>query len=139
MSIDNSHNHIDFNKLAAFMDGNLPFDEMESMEAHISSDMHLSAMLNEIDELDNQIIDNMYPSDIVNDDLSDKFELPVVDSSFSSIDFSYPTDSSMDLMSSLYAVGLSDSIDLPHLDVSDDGMQDDLTDNIDDTSSLDIF
>lgn len=139
MSIDNSPNHIDFNKLAAFMDGNLPFDEMENMEAHISSDMHLSAMLNEIDELDNQIIDNMYPSDIVNDDLSDKFELPVVDSSFSSIDFSYPTDSSMDLMSSLYAVGLSDSIDLPHLDVSDDGMQDDLTDNIDDTSSLDIF
>lgn len=139
MSIDNSNNHIDFNKLAAFMDGNLPFDEMENMEAHISSDMHLSAMLNEIDELDNQIIDNMYPSDIVNDDLSDKFELPVVDSSFSSIDFSYPTDSSMDLMSSLYAVGLSDSIDLPHLDVSDDGMQDDLTDNIDDTSSLDIF
>lgn len=139
MSIENSLNHIDFNKLAAFMDGNLPFDEMESMEDHISSDMQLSAMLNEIDELDNQIIDNMYPSDIVNDELSDNIDLPVVDSSFSYIVFSNPTDSSIDLMSSLYAVSLSDDIDLPHLDVSDDGMQDDLSDNIDDSNSLDIF
>ena len=139
MSTDNSINHIDFNKLAAFMDGNLPFDEMESMEAHISSDMQLSAMINEIDELDNQIIDNMYPSDIVNDELSDNIDLPVVDSSFSYINFSNPTDSSIDLMSSLYAVSLSDDIDLPHLDVLDDGMQDDLTHNTDDSNSLDIF
>jgi len=139
MSIDNSLNHIDFNKLAAYMDGNLPLEEMESMEAHISSDMQLSAMLNEIDELDNQIIDNMYPSDIVNDELSDNIDLPVVDSFFSSIDFSIPTDSSIDLMSSLYAVSLSDDIDLPHLDVSNDGMQDNLTDNIDDSNNLDIF
>ena len=139
MSTVNSINHIDFNKLAAFMDGNLPFDEMESMEANISSDMQLSAMINEIDELDNQIIDNMYPSDIVNDELSDNIDLPVVDSSFSSVDISIPTDSSIDLISSLYAVSLSDDIDLPHLDVSDDGMQDNLTDNIDDSNSIDIF
>lgn len=139
MSIDNSLNHIDFNKLAAYMDGNLPLEEMGSMEAYISSDMQLSAMINEIDELDNQIIDNMYPSDIVNDELSDNIDLPVVDSSYSSVDFSIPTDSSIDLMSSLYAVSLSDSIELPHLDVLDDGMQDDLTDNIDDSNSLDIF
>ena len=58
MSDINHYSPIDFNKLAAYLDGNLPSDEMTSLESYISSDVRLSAMMDEISELDNQIIDN---------------------------------------------------------------------------------
>lgn len=115
--------HIDFNKLAAYLDGNLPSEEMAYMESLISSDIRLSEMIDEVSELDEQIIDNSYLDEM-------SFEDQLTDFSFSEIvnnpineNYSSFTDSSNELLASLYTDNLS-NIEDGFTNLSDDGLDD---------------
>lgn len=119
---------IDFNKLAAYLDGNLPSEEMASLESYISSDVRLSSMVEEISELDNQIIDNTYSPDAIFESQLSAIELPNVEMASENDIFSNTVDSSDELWSSLFTDSLSPLNDQP-IDFSDDGFGDMTDDN----------
>lgn len=107
MSDYNQYTQMDFNKLAAYLDGNLTADEMERMESYISSDTQLSAMMDEIDELDEQIIENCYSDDFISDAQFWDDTLPEVGSLSINDDFFNAVDSSNEFFSTLFADNLS--------------------------------
>lgn len=107
MNDNNQYSPIDFNKLAAYLDGNLPSDEMASIESFVSSDVQLSAMMDEISELDNQIIDNCYSDDVISDLQFLDVTLPEIESSSVNEDFFISADSSDEFLSSLFTENLS--------------------------------
>lgn len=120
---------MDFNKLAAYLDGNLPSDEMARMESLVSSDVSLSSMMDEISELDNQIIDNCYSEDVISDLQFLDVVLPEIESSSIQDDFLSGTDSSDEFLSSLFTDNLSFH-DGGELDFPDDNPDDLMDDNI---------
>lgn len=131
MSDINHYSPIDFNKLAAYLDGNLPSDEMTSLESYISSDVRLSAMMDEISELDNQIIDNCILEDVISDLQFLDIELPLIENLHVNEDFFNSTDSYDGFLSSLLMDNLSspdESID-NNMDFSNDSPDDLIDDN----------
>lgn len=107
MNDNNTYSPIDFNKLAAYLDGNLPSDEMASLESLVSSDVRLSSMMDEISELDNQVIDNCYSEDVISDLQFLDVTLPEIESSSIQDDFLNAADSSDEFLSSLFTDNLS--------------------------------
>lgn len=133
MNYDPHLSPIDFNKLAAYLDGNLPSDEMARMESYISSDVRLSAMMNEIIEIDNQIIDNQYDDCLFNNSQLSDTSLPEIDFSTGQDIFIGIGDSSDDILSSLFTDHFSLSEDNPldmfdgdDLEMNDNNIFDDL-------------
>lgn len=129
MNDNNTYSPMDFNKLAAYLDGNLPSDEMARMESLVSSDVSLSSMMDEISELDNQIIDNCYSEDVISDLQFLDVVLPEIESSSIQDDFLSGTDSSDEFLSSLFTDNLSFH-DGGELDFPDDNPDDLMDDNI---------
>lgn len=128
MNDNNQYSPIDFNKLAAYLDGNLPSDEMASIESFVSSDVQLSAMMDEISELDNQIIDNCYSDDVISDLQFLDVTLPEIESSSVNEDFFISADSSDEFLSSLFTENLSFP-DESSMDFSNDNPDDLIDDN----------
>ena len=128
MNDNNQSTPIDFNKLAAYLDGALPSDEMATMESYVSSAIRLSTMMNEISELDNQIIDNCYSDEVISEMQSSEITLPEIDLGSANEVFFHFADSSDETLSSLFTDSLSPLTDNP-IDFSDDGLGDMTDDN----------
>lgn len=127
MNYDQHNSPIDFNKLAAFLDGNLPSDEMARMESYISSDVRLSSMMDEISNIDNQIIDFQYDEDIMQDSRLMDISLPDIGLSPEHYYFGGIGDSSDEILSSLFTDHFSLPEDNPFdmFDDNDTGMSGD--------------
>lgn len=71
--------NISIEQFAAFLDGNLPEDELQVVEAAIDSQKVYSDILGEVMQVDDSIAESMDQSAICPDMLSDiDFELPIV-------------------------------------------------------------
>jgi len=113
---------IDFNKLAAYLDGCLAPEEMAAMESIVSSDPRLSKMMNDIDEIDLSIIENLCSDDLISDTQLLNITLPEIETPVLSQDFFDSTDSLEDLASSIFTDSpffLEDGIDDPSIEMDD--------------------
>lgn len=128
MNDNNTYSLIDFNKLAAYLDGNLPSNEMARMELLVSSDVRLSSMMDEISELDNQIIDNCYSECVISDLQFLDVTLPEIESSSNHDDFLNAADSSDKFLPSIFT-DVQSFQDGSTLDFPDDNPDDLMDDN----------
>lgn len=69
---------IDFNKIAAYLDGHLSPEEMANMESYASSDLSLSRMFDELDEINKDITDTLCSDSEMAEIGSLDVELPVL-------------------------------------------------------------